>query len=310
MNEKEVFIVTAEEAGQRLDGFLAEAMEELSRSRIQNLCEAGLITVNAKTAKKNQKLKAGDVVEVEIPAPAPTEIVPQDIPLDIVYEDDSVLVINKPKGMVVHPAPGHPDGTVVNAVMFHCGERLSGIGGELRPGIVHRIDKDTSGLLMIAKNDKAHAALSAQLKDKSLSRVYEAIVLGNLKEEKGTVDAPIGRSLRDRKKMAVIEGGRPAVTHYETVARYNGYCHVRCHLETGRTHQIRVHMASIGHPLAGDEVYGRGREKTGLEGQCLHAGRLRFIHPDTGEAMECTCALPDYFTRFEEKLRRMSHAEI
>ncbi|MBQ5760331.1 MAG: RluA family pseudouridine synthase [Clostridia bacterium] len=303
MNEKELFTVTAEEAGQRLDGFLAEAMEELSRSRIQNLCEAGQIVVNGKTAKKNQKLKAGDTIEIEVPAPAPTEIVPQDIPLDIVYEDDSVLVINKPKGMVVHPAPGHPDGTVVNAVMFHCGARLSGIGGELRPGIVHRIDKDTSGLLMIAKNDKAHAALSAQLKDKSLSRVYEAIVIGRMRQDEGTVDAPIGRSLRDRKKMAVIEGGRHAVTHYETVARYNGYSHVRCHLETGRTHQIRVHMASIGHPLAGDEVYGKGREKTGLEGQCLHAGRLRFIHPDTGEAMEVTCPLPEYFTKFEEKLR-------
>ena len=303
MNEKELFTVTAEEAGQRLDGFLAEAMEELSRSRIQNLCEDGRITVNGKAAKKNQKLKAGDVIEVEVPAPAPTEIVPQDIPLDIIYEDDSVLVINKPKGMVVHPAPGHPDGTVVNAVMFHCGARLSGIGGELRPGIVHRIDKDTSGLLMIAKNDKAHAALSAQLKDKSLSRVYEAIVIGRMRQDEGTVDAPIGRSLRDRKKMAVIEGGRHAVTHYETVARYNGYSHVRCHLETGRTHQIRVHMASIGHPLAGDEIYGKGREKTGLEGQCLHAGRLRFIHPDTGEAMEVTCPLPEYFTKFEEKLR-------
>ena len=303
MNEKELFTVTAEEAGQRLDGFLAEAMEELSRSRIQNLCEAGQIVVNGKTAKKNQKLKAGDTIEVEIPAPAPTEIIPQDIPLDIVYEDDSVLVINKPKGMVVHPAPGHPDGTVVNAVMFHCGARLSGIGGELRPDIVHRIDKDTSGLLMIAKNDKAHAALSAQLKDKSLSRVYEAIVIGRMRQDEGTVDAPIGRSLRDRKKMAVIEGGRHAVTHYETIARYNGYSHVRCHLETGRTHQIRVHMASIGHPLAGDEVYGKGREKTGLEGQCLHAGRLRFIHPDTGEAMEVTCPLPEYFTKFEEKLR-------
>ena len=303
MNEKELFTVTAEEAGQRLDGFLAEAMEELSRSRIQNLCEAGQTVVNGKTAKKNQKLKAGDTIEVEVPAPAPTEIIPQDIPLDIVYEDDSVLVINKPKGMVVHPAPGHPDGTVVNAVMFHCGARLSGIGGELRPGIVHRIDKDTSGLLMIAKNDKAHAALSAQLKDKSLSRIYEAIVIGRMRQDEGTVDAPIGRSLRDRKKMAIVEGGRHAVTHYETIARYNGYSHVRCHLETGRTHQIRVHMASIGHPLAGDEVYGRGKEKTGLEGQCLHAGRLRFIHPDTGEAMEVTCPLPEYFTKFEEKLR-------
>ena len=306
MNEIEVFEVTSEETGTRLDAFLADSMEEISRNRVQGLCQSGNIRVNGKEAKKNQKLKEGDRVEVEVPEPAVTELVPQDIPLDIIYEDSSVLVINKPKGMVVHPAPGHPDGTIVNAVMFHCGESLSGIGGELRPGIVHRIDKDTSGLLMIAKNDKAHASLSAQLKDKSLSRIYDAIVLGRMGDDSGTIDAPIGRSLRDRKKMAVIADGRNAVTHYETIARYIGYSHVRCSLETGRTHQIRVHMAHIGHPLAGDEVYGRGKEKTGLEGQCLHAGKIMFIHPDTGEKMSFECPLPRYFTDFEEKLRRIS----
>ena len=295
-----------EDAGTRIDAWLAANVEELTRSAAVRLIEEGRVTRGGKPLVKKDKVIGGETIEVALPEPEAVDVVPQNIPLDIVYEDGDVIVVNKPKGMVVHPAPGHPDGTIVNAVMFHCGERLSGIGGELRPGIVHRIDKDTSGLLMIAKNDKAHAALSAQLKDKSLSRVYEAIVLGNLKEEQGTVDAPIGRSLRDRKKMAVIEGGRPAVTHYETVARYNGYCHVRCHLETGRTHQIRVHMASIGHPLAGDEVYGRGKEKTGLEGQCLHAGRIRFIHPDSGEAMEFSCPLPEYFVSFEEKLRRIS----
>ena len=306
MNEIEVFLVTAQEAGTRLYAFLADSMEEISRNRVQGLCQSGNIRVNGKEAKKNQKLKEGDRIEVEVPEPAVTELVPQDIPLDIIYEDDSVLVINKPKGMVVHPAPGHPDGTIVNAVMFHCGDSLSGIGGELRPGIVHRIDKDTSGLLMIAKNDKAHASLSAQLKDKSLSRIYDAIVLGRMGDDSGTVDAPIGRSLRDRKKMAVVADGRNAVTHYETVARYIGYSHVRCSLETGRTHQIRVHMAHIGHPLAGDEIYGRGKEKTGLEGQCLHAGKIMFIHPDTGEKMSFECPLPRYFTDFEEKLRRIS----
>lgn len=306
MNEIEVFEVTSEETGTRLDAFLADSMEEISRNRVQGLCQSGNIRVNGKEAKKNQKLKEGDRVEVEVPEPAVTELVPQDIPLDIIYEDSSVLVINKPKGMVVHPAPGHPDGTIVNAVMSHCGESLSGIGGELRPGIVHRIDKDTSGLLMIAKNDKAHASLSSQLKDKSLSRIYDAIVLGRMGDDSGTVDAPIGRSLRDRKKMAVIADGRNAVTHYETIARYIGYSHVRCSLETGRTHQIRVHMAHIGHPLAGDEVYGKGKEKTGLEGQCLHAGKIMFIHPDTGEKMSFECPLPRYFTDFEEKLRRIS----
>lgn len=305
MSEREIFEATAEDGGVRIDGFVADAIEKISRSRAQGLLLEGMVLVNGRPVKKNYKVSEGDIISVEIPEPEPIELVAQDIPLDIIYEDESLLVINKPKGMVVHPAPGHPDGTVVNAVMFHCGHELSGIGGQLRPGIVHRIDKDTSGLLLVAKNDEAHAALAAQLKDRSLSRVYEAIVLGRVRDDEGRIDAPIGRSLRDRKKMAV--GGaaaRQAATRYEVVARYNGYTHVRCHLETGRTHQIRVHMAHIGHPVAGDEVYGRGREKTGLDGQCLHAGRIKFIHPRTGERMEFSCPLPDYFVNFESRLRR------
>lgn len=305
MSEKEIFEASAEDSGQRIDGFIADSIEGISRSRAQGLLLEGRVTVNDRPVKKNYKMAPGDIISVEIPEPEAVELVAQDIPLDIIYEDKSLLVINKPKGMVVHPAPGHPDGTVVNAVMFHCGNELSGIGGQLRPGIVHRIDKDTSGLLLVAKDDEAHAALAAQLKDRSLSRVYDAIVLGRVREDEGRIDAPIGRSLKDRKKMAV--GGaaaRQAATRYEVVARYNGYTHVRCHLETGRTHQIRVHMAHIGHPIAGDEVYGRGREKTGLEGQCLHAGRIKFIHPRTGEHMEFSCPLPEYFVTFEGKLRR------
>ena len=298
--------VSESDAGRRLDGFLASTIPELSRSRIQNLCDGGKVLVDGKKAKKNLRLSGGELITVDIPEPEPVELVPQDIPLDIIYEDDCLLVINKPKGMVVHPAPGHPDGTVVNAVMYHCGGSLSGIGGELRPGIVHRIDKDTSGLLVVAKNDMAHAGLAAQLKDKSLSRIYEAIAVGRIRDDSGRIDAPIGRSLRDRKKMAV--GGaaaREAATRYEVVARYSGYTHVRCSLETGRTHQIRVHMAYIGHPLAGDAVYGYGAGKTGLDGQCLHAGKIRFIHPKTGEAMTFECPLPQYFIDFRRKLERI-----
>lgn len=303
---EEYLSVTDADAGQRLDGFLASSIEELSRSRIQNLCDGGKVLVDGKKAKKNLRLSGGELITVDIPEPEPVELVPQDIPLDIIYEDDCLLVINKPKGMVVHPAPGHPDGTVVNAVMYHCGGSLSGIGGELRPGIVHRIDKDTSGLLVVAKNDMAHAGLAAQLKDKSLSRIYEAIAVGRIRDDSGRIDAPIGRSLRDRKKMAV--GGaaaREAATRYEVAARYSGYTHVRCSLETGRTHQIRVHMAYIGHPLAGDAVYGYGAGKTGLDGQCLHAGKIRFIHPKTGEAMTFECPLPQYFIDFRRKLERI-----
>lgn len=303
---EEYLSVTDADAGQRLDGFLASSIEELSRSRIQNLCDGGKVLVDGKKAKKNLRLSGGELITVDIPEPEPVELVPQDIPLDIIYEDDCLLVINKPKGMVVHPAPGHPDGTVVNAVMYHCGGSLSGIGGELRPGIVHRIDKDTSGLLVVAKNDMAHAGLAAQLKDKSLSRIYEAIAVGRIRDDSGRIDAPIGRSLRDRKKMAV--GGaaaREAATRYEVIARYTGYTHVRCILETGRTHQIRVHMAYIGHPLAGDAVYGYGAGKTGLDGQCLHAGKIRFIHPKTGEVMTFECPLPQYFIDFRRKLERI-----
>ena len=303
---EEYLSVTDADAGQRLDGFLASSIEELSRSRIQNLCDGGKVLVDGKKAKKNLRLSGGELITVDIPEPEPVELVPQDIPLDIIYEDDCLLVINKPKGMVVHPAPGHPDGTVVNAVMFHCGGSLSGIGGEVRPGIVHRIDKDTSGLLVVAKNDMAHAGLAAQLKDKSLSRIYEGIAVGRIRDDSGRIDAPIGRSLRDRKKMAV--GGaaaREAATRYEVIVRYTGYTHVRCSLETGRTHQIRVHMAYIGHPLAGDAVYGYGAGKTGLDGQCLHAGKIRFIHPKTGEAMTFECPLPQYFIDFRRKLERI-----
>ena len=230
---------------------------------------------------------------------------PQDIPLDVVYEDGDVIVVNKPAGLVVHPAPGHPDGTLVNALLYHCGSSLSGIGGALRPGIVHRIDRDTSGLIIAAKNDFAHQALAAQLQDHSLARTYEAVAAGGFREDRGTVDAPIGRCVSDRKKMAVTDrGGRPAVTHWETLERFSGYTHIRCRLETGRTHQIRVHMAYIGHPILGDTVYGAKKPVSGLTGQCLHAAGLRFVHPRTGEAVELQCPLDAEFQNILEKLRR------
>ena len=239
-----------------------------------------------------------------LPEPEPVEAVPQDIPLDVVYEDDDVIVVNKPSGLVVHPAPGHPDGTLVNALLYHCGASLSGVGGALRPGIVHRIDRDTSGLIIAAKNDYAHQFLSAQLADHTLARTYECIVVGNLREDSGTVDAPIARHPTDRKRMAVVAGGREAVTHWEVIARYPGYTHVRCRLETGRTHQIRVHMAYIGHPILGDTVYGAKKEVPGLTGQCLHAVGLRFLHPRTHEVVELFCPLPEEFTRMLQKIRK------
>ena len=229
---------------------------------------------------------------------------PQDIPLDVVYEDDDVIVVNKPSGLVVHPAPGHPDGTLVNALLYHCGDSLSGVGGALRPGIVHRIDRDTSGLIIAAKNDYAHQFLSAQLADHTLARTYECIVVGNLREDSGTVDAPIARDSRDRKRMAVVPGGRRAVTHWEVIARYPGYTHVRCRLETGRTHQIRVHMAYLGHPILGDTVYGAKKAVPGLTGQCLHAVGLQFIHPRTKELVSLTCPLPEEFTAMLRKIDR------
>ena len=245
-------------------------------------------------------------MSVTLPDPDPVDVAPQDIPLDVVYEDSDVIVVNKPKGLVVHPAPGHPDGTLVNALLHHCGDSLSGIGGELRPGIVHRIDRDTSGLLIAAKNDFAHQKLSAQLQDHTLARIYRCIVIGNLREDSGTVDAPIGRHPADRKKMAVVAGGRSAVTHWSVLARYRGFTHVECRLETGRTHQIRVHLASIGHPLLGDTVYGSRKPWPGLAGQCLHARRLKFIHPSTGRPVELECPLPDWFQAVLRKLEAQS----
>ena len=297
---------TPEDKGCRLDQFLADQLEELTRSAAQRLLEAGQVQLGDKPLKKNYKLTGGETLRVDLPDPEPIDAVPQNIPLDIAYEDDDLLVINKPKGMVVHPAPGNPDGTVVNAVLYHCGDSLSGIGGAFRPGIVHRIDKDTSGLLIIAKNDKAHLYLSEQLKDHTLSRTYEAVVIGNLKEDKGTVDAPLGRSPKDRKKMAIVPDGRRAVTHYEVIGRYPGYTHVRCKLETGRTHQIRVHMASLGHPIAGDEVYGPSKSRVDLSGQCLHARQLSFLHPADGQPRLVESELPAYFRDFLDKLGRMS----
>ena len=297
--------LTADQAGERLDAFLARSLPDLTRSAAQRLLEEGAVALGGKPAKKNTKTAPGDVVEVTLPDPQPVEVLPQNIPLDIVYEDDDVIVVNKPVGLVVHPAPGHPDGTLVNALLYHCGESLSGINGELRPGIVHRIDRDTSGLIIAAKNDRAHLALSRQLQDHTLARVYEAVVVGSLREDSGTVNAPIGRHPVDRKKMAVEpRNGRPAVTHWRVLARYPGYTHVECRLETGRTHQIRVHMASIGHPLLGDTVYGSKKPWPGLAGQCLHARKLRFLHPATGEPVEVECPLPDWFEKVLKQLDR------
>mgnify|MGYP000064532635 CR=1 FL=1 len=288
--------------GERLDAFLAAKLPELSRSAVQKLIDEGFVTLKGQKVKKNRRVSAGELYEVALPEPEAAGTEAEDIPLDIVYEDRDVIVVNKPKGMVVHPAPGHSGGTLVNALLHHCGESLSGIGGEKRPGIVHRIDKDTSGLIIAAKNDRAHRALAAQLKDHSLSRVYEALVIGNLKEDRGTVDAPIGRHPVDRKKMAVTsKNSKPAVTHYEVLSRLGGVTHVRCRLETGRTHQIRVHMASIGHPVLGDTVYGRKKPEPGLEGQCLHAKEISFTHPETGERITLSCDLPEYFVRLLKK---------
>lgn len=288
--------ICEQESGERIDALLAQSAEGLSRSAAQNLLNAGAVFVNGRAVKKNYRVCTGDTVSFAMPELQETELVPQDIPLDIVYEDSDVLVVNKARGMVVHPAAGHPDGTLVNALMYHCGDELSGIGGVKRPGIVHRIDKDTSGLLIVAKNDFAHLKLSAQLSDRSLSRVYEAVVRGRLREDSGTIDAPVGRHPTDRKKMAVTDkGSRNAVTHWEVIARYNGYTHLRCRLETGRTHQIRVHMAHIGHPLLGDFTYGSPSPEKGLAGQCLHARELKFIHPKTDEPVHIETELPDYF---------------
>ncbi len=306
------FSVSEEERGRRLDVFLSER-GNMTRSAAVRLIENEDVLVGGKAAAKNRKLSVGEVVEAEIPDPIPTEAVPQNIPIDIVYEDADIAVINKPSGMVVHPAPGNPDGTLVNALLYHLGKSLSGVGGVVRPGIVHRIDKDTSGLLVVAKNDRAHESLSAQLKTHTVSRVYEAILVGNLKDDKGTVEASIGRNPNDRKKMAVLRPSqgfsRHAVTHYEVLERYKGFCLVQCELETGRTHQIRVHMAHLGHPLLGDDIYGGGGTKFEAEhkglinGQCLHAGKLSLIHPATGKEMTFTAEMPTDMAKILEILR-------
>lgn len=296
--------VSAEHAGERLDKFLSDSVEGLSRSSLTKLIEDGKVTVGEKAVKKNYKVADGDRITVLIDDPKPVDITPEDIPLDIVYEDEHLLVVNKPKGMVVHPAPGNYSGTLVNALMYHCGDHLSGINGELRPGIVHRIDKNTSGLLAVAKSDIAHAGLSEQIKDHSFTRRYLAICYGNIKEDERTVDAPIGRHKIDRKKMCVTQlNSKPAVTHIKVLERYQGFTYIECRLETGRTHQIRVHLASIGHPIAGDDVYGPTKVITALGGQCLHAYQLGFIHPVTGEYIEFTADPPESFIRFREKLR-------
>ena len=294
--------VTARESGERIDALLAYS--GFTRSAAAKLIAAGRVTRAGRPVKKSDLTLKGDVFLVDAPdEPAPTAAEPQDIPLDVVLEDEDVIVVNKPRGLVVHPAPGHPDGTLVNALLYHCGDSLSGVGGTLRPGIVHRLDRDTSGLIIAAKNDAAHLSLSSQLGDRSLSRVYEAVVHGSFKADSGTVDAPIGRHPVDRKRMAVTDkNSRAAVTDWEVVDRYRGFTHVRCILRTGRTHQIRVHMAHIGHPLLGDLVYGVGKPEKGLSGQCLHARQLKFRHPRTGEQISLTTELPAYFTEVLSRL--------
>ena len=299
---REECFVTEETAGDRIDKFLAEQYEDLSRSFLQKLLKSGEVMVNGRPVKASYKAAEGDTISFEVPEAVEPEIVPEDIPLDILYEDHDVILVNKPKGMVVHPAAGHYTGTLVNALMYHCKEDLSGINGVLRPGIVHRIDMDTSGLLIVAKNDFAHAALAEQLKDHSLSRIYEAVAVGNIKADSGTINAPIGRHPADRKKMAVTEkGSRPAVTHFEVLTRYPGYTHLRLKLETGRTHQIRVHLAWQNHPILGDMVYGTGKG-LGLTSQCLHARSLTFRHPRTGETVTVDSELPEYFKNVLKKL--------
>ncbi len=302
MNENVIFI-TAKESGDRVDALLARNIEGLSRSAAQKLIENGHVKLSTAPVKKNYKCVSGDVFEVLLPVQNEVKPFPQNIPINIVYEDDDVIVINKERGMVVHLAPGHPDNTLVNALLYHCNGKLSTIGGEDRPGIVHRIDKDTSGLLIAAKNNYAHEYLSAQLADRSLSRTYEAVVRGNMKEASGAVDKPIGRHPVDRKRMAVTDvNSRSALTYWELINNYKSYSHIRCKLQTGRTHQIRVHMASLGHPLLGDYTYGSPSPEKGLTGQCLHAKKIQFIHPRTKEKMEFDTDLPEYFKDVLSKL--------
>lgn len=303
MSEILTLICTAEDSGKRIDKYISDNIAELTRSAVQGIIAKNGITADGKTVSKNYKIKGTETIEVEIPEAEPMDAVPEDIPIEIVYEDDDLLVVNKPKGMVVHPAHGNYHGTLVNALLYHCGDSLSGINGVIRPGIVHRIDKNTSGLLIVAKNDKAHLHLAEQIKAHSFTREYEAIVSGSLKQDSGTVDAPIGRHKTDRKKMCVTaENSRNAVTHYSLIKQYGGYAHIKCRLETGRTHQIRVHMAYIGNAVLGDDVYGKAYK--GIEGQCLHARKIGFIHPSTEEYMEFTSELPDYFKSIINKLEK------
>lgn len=314
MENKITLSVTDTDVGKRIDAFVSES-SDITRSAAARLIEEGAITVSGRTVAKNYKLRVGDTVDILVPEPAPAEAQPEDIPLDVVFEDGDIIVINKPCGMVVHPAAGNEDGTLVNALLHHCAGSLSGIGGVVRPGIVHRIDKDTSGLLVAAKNDAAHQSLADQLKTHDVGRVYYALVIGNLREDRGTVNAPIGRNPRDRKKMAVLSSGdgaaREAVTHYEVLERFRGYCLVRCELETGRTHQIRVHMAHLGHPLVGDITYGGGKtkfeaaNKSLISGQCLHAKELKLTHPTTGEHMHFYSELPREMETLIEKMRKL-----
>lgn len=300
---REEYFVTEETAGDRIDKFLAEQYENLSRSFLQKLLKSGEVMVGGRPVKASYKVAEGDLISFEVPEAVEPEIVPEDIPLDILYEDHDVILVNKPKGMVVHPAAGHYTGTLVNALMFHCKEDLSGINGVLRPGIVHRIDMDTTGVIIACKNDLAHNSIAAQLKEHSITRRYQAIVHGALKDDEGVIDEPIGRSPKDRKKMAVnYNNGKPAVTHYKVLTRFKDFTHIECRLETGRTHQIRVHMASIGHPLLGDAVYGPAKCPYKLQGQTLHAGILGFVHPRTGEYMEFSAPLPEYFEELLKKL--------
>ena len=297
-------MLTLDRDGERLDAALARLVPTLSRSQVQRLIEQGAVTCGGRSVRKQEKLPAGSELVLTLPEVREVPIEAQQIPLDVRYEDADVIVVNKPKGMVVHPAPGHADGTLVNALLAHCGDSLSGIGGEKRPGIVHRIDMDTSGLIIAAKNDAAHAALAAQLKDHSLARTYVCIVCGRVKDDSGTIDAPIGRHPTDRKKMAVTQkNSREAVTHWRVLERFAGYTLVECRLETGRTHQIRVHMAYRGHPILGDMVYGHKKPELGQSSQCLHAKELTFLHPRSGERVTVSCPLPEYFDVLLQKLR-------
>lgn len=299
------FAAEADDVGKRIDVFAAENYEELSRSGLKKIIDTGGVTVNNKTVKANYKLRTGDIVTMNIPESVPLEIIPQNIPLDILYEDDDVIVINKPQGMVVHPAPGHYTDTLVNALLYHCGDSLSGINGIMRPGIVHRIDMDTSGVIMAAKNNNAHRSLALQLAEHSITRKYNAIVYNNIKEDEGTIDKPLGRNPSDRKKMAVVQGGRRAVTHYRVLDRLGKFTYIEAQLETGRTHQIRVHMTYAGHPLLGDSVYGPKKQPFNLKGQVLHARVLGFVHPVTGEYMEFESPLPEYFQKLLERCRNI-----